>query len=231
VAATNTTNHVKIRGRVFTGAGGAVNFTTNASAGSMDWINAGATGIEPGWFANNMNVEYLAVGVPFQGGYYTPSAGAYDGTNYDYLLGSAPYRSSSINLSSRKAIMVTGNAEFYVTTNFTMSGQSRIIVAPGASLRLYVGGDAVFSGLGVFNQTGRATNCWVYGLPGCSQIKFTGNSEFLGVIYAPNAELALGEDETDEMVFKGAGIAGSVAISGKCQFHYDESLLAWDPAL
>jgi hypothetical protein len=164
------------------------------------------------------------VAVPFTGGYYTPAAGDYLGTNYTYLLDGRRFMASSVMLSSTKTMMVVGNAELYVPGNFTMSGQSRIIIAPGASIKLYVGGTASFSGQGIFNQTGNAINLFVFGLPGCTRVSFTGNSEFIGVIYAPSAELKLGGGGSDILDFKGATITGSVNMIGKYQFHYDESL-------
>jgi hypothetical protein len=214
----------KIYGKVSTGPGGTAGFTTGASAGSEAWVDANTTGIEPGCFVDDMNVEFPPVGVPFTGGYFSPASGDYLGTNYGYLLDSRRFRADSISLSSTKTMMVIGNAELYVPGNFTMVGQSQIIIAPGASFKLYIGGTASFSGQGIFNQTGNAINLFVFGLPTCPRVSFTGNSEFIGVIYAPSAELKLGGGGSDILDFKGATITGSVNMIGKYQFHYDESL-------
>jgi hypothetical protein len=217
----------KIYGKVSTGPGGTAGFDVNTSAGDLAWVNGGSTGIEPGYFVDDMNVEFPSVGVPFTGGYVTPGTGVYQTTNYAFLLDGnqyPKYQASSINMNSTKTMMVIGNPVLYVTGDFSMSGQSKIIIAPGASLKLYIGGTAAFTGLGIFNQTGNAINCFVYGMDSCTQIKFTGNSEFVGVIYAPSAELKLGGGGADELDFKGATITGSVTMCGKYQFHYDESL-------
>lgn len=216
--------NTKIYGKVSTGPGGTAGFTTGSSAGSEGWVDGGNAGIESGCFSDDMNVEFPPVPVPFTGGYFAPASGDYLGTNYFYLLDGRRFRTYDISLSSTKTMMVVGNAELYVPGNFSMSGQSRVIIAPGASLKLYIGGTAAFTGQGFFNETGNAINLFVFGMPSCSLVKFTGNSEFTGVIYAPSAELKLGGGGADEMDFKGATITGSVNMIGKYQFHYDESL-------
>jgi len=215
----------KIYGKVSTGPGGTAGFEANAVAGSEAWVDAGInTGIEKGWFSDDMNVEFPPVLEPFTGGYLTPSSGNYLGTNYDYLLASDNYQTASINMSSTKTMMVIGQAQLYVPGNFFMSGQSRIIIAPGASFRLYVGGTANFCGQGIYNDTGSALNCWIFGRPTCTTIKYTGNSEFIGVIYAPDANLHIGGGGSDILDFQGASITASVTMGGKFQFHYDEAL-------
>ena len=100
-------------------------------------------------------------------------------------------------------------------------------IAPGASLRLYVGGTASFTvtdGQGIFNQTGNAINCQVFGLPSCSQVSLAGNSTFLGVIYAPNARLTLSGTTNAPLEATGACVAGSIRLGGDVNFHYDENL-------
>jgi hypothetical protein len=230
VNAVSAGGNTKVYGKVSTGPGGTVGFQGNASAGGIAWVDGGNTGMQPGFFSDDMNVNFPDVGVPFTGGYYTPSAGSYNGTNFDYLLGNGDYyKSTSISMSSKKTMMVTGNARLYLPGGFSMSGQTRLIIAPGASLKLYLGGNADFTGQGVYNETGNATNCWVYGLTNCTQIKFTGNSAFIGVIYAPSAELKMGGGGSDEIDFSGATITGSVTMAGKYTFHYDESLARKGP--
>jgi hypothetical protein len=226
----NATGNVKIRGHVSTGPGGTVGFTGNTAIGSKTFVDGGNTGIEPGWFKDDMNVSFPDVGVPFTGGYFTPSAGTYNGTNYHYVIGEGNWRMSSLSMSSTKVMMVTGNAVLYVTGNVSLSGQAYIAIAPGASLKLYVGGSASLSGQGVANATGNARNFVLYGLPSCQNLSLSGNSAFIGIIYAPNADFTLSGGGSDEVDFIGASITKTVNMSGKYNFHYDESLATWGPA-
>ena len=138
----------------------------------------------------------------------------------------------SINLSGKKAIIVTStNAELYVTGNVSLSGQSYIYIAPGASLKLYVGGaSTTLSGQGIANSTGQAKNFFYYGLPTNKTFNLSGNAAFIGVIYAPSAVFNMSGGGTDPTDFVGASITGTVSMSGHYKFHYDESLATYGPS-
>jgi hypothetical protein len=218
---------VKIRGHVSTGPKGAVNFTGNAAAGSSVWVNGGNSGVQEGWFSDDMSVSFDEVPIPFTSGYFTPSAGNLGGTNYTYLLGTGKYRLDSVSLKNGHVIMVSGKAQLYVPGEFDLGSQGQMIIAPGASLELTVGGDISLTGQGVVNATGEARNCVVYGRTNCTSIKMSGNSAFVGVIYAPSALFSLSGGGSVPLDFIGASITGSVDMSGNYKFHYDESLANW----
>jgi hypothetical protein len=228
----NASGEVKIKGHVSTGPGGTVGFTGNSSIGSKNWVESGTTGIEGGWFTDDMNVNFSDVGVPFTGGYFTPGNGKLNGTNYSYLLTSdGNYQiTGNLSLSGMNAMMISGNVVLYVTGSVSLSGQSFIAIAPGASLKIYVGGSASLSGLGVANGTGNAKNFNFYGLPSCTSVNLSGNSAFLGIIYAPSAAFNLSGGGTDAVDFIGSSITKTVNMSGNYMFHYDESLANWGPS-
>jgi choice-of-anchor A domain-containing protein len=74
------------------------------------------------------------------------------------------------------------------------------------------------------NGTGDALRFGLYGLPTCSEIKFTGNASFTGTIYAPQATLKDSGGGNDVYDTVGAVIVGAVTMNGHTQFHYDENL-------
>ncbi len=126
-----------------------------------------------------------------------------------------------VKLNLNKKIMVTGNAVLYVAGDFNMSGSSAIIIAPGASLKLYVAGaNGSLSGQGVMNGTGFATNFVYYGMAGNTNVVLSGGTAFTGLIYAPRARLNV----SGYSVICGATVTDSVSASLGFAFHYDESL-------
>lgn len=76
---TNSLNagNANIKGHVAVGPGGTIAVGAQGSIGSAAWVNGGNHGIEAGYAANDMNVSFDDVVVPFSGG-FTPSGGRYD---------------------------------------------------------------------------------------------------------------------------------------------------------
>jgi hypothetical protein len=134
---------------------------------------------------------------------------------------------SSLQMSGngRSATMlVTGNATLYVTGNVSLSGQSQIVIAPGATLDLYVGGSASLAGKGIMNQNATASSFGYWGLASNTSISLSGNAAFTGTIYAPYAALTMGGGGNDDYDFVGAAIINTVKMNGHYNFHYDEAL-------
>lgn len=75
---TNSLNagNANIKGHVAVGPGGTIAVGAQGSIGSSAWVNGGNSGIEPGHAANDMNVSFDDVVVPFAGG-STPGGGHY----------------------------------------------------------------------------------------------------------------------------------------------------------
>ncbi len=143
---------VNISGHLSTGPGATFTLNGGASVGGTAWHQAGNTGVQPGWFADDMNVEIADAEVPFTSGYYTPASATVGGTNYTYVIGNGNYKLSQLVLSLSQKVMVTGNAVLYVTDKMSISGSAQIIIAPGASLRLYNGASSgSISGNGIVN--------------------------------------------------------------------------------
>src|SRR5439155_1096794 len=133
-------------------------------------------GIQPGWSANDFNVDFPEVLEPFSSG-FSPVSGTVGATNYTYVLGSDNYLMTSLTLKSKEIMYVNGNAVLYVTGDVLMQGNgstaSQIIIAPGASLAIYVGGaTADFTQV---NNQGNAKTFSYYGLPANTSVSFGGD--------------------------------------------------------
>ena len=217
---------VSLYGHLETGPGGGYSLSGDASIGDTAWHQAGKTGVESGWFRDDMNMETPDVEVPFTAGYSTPAAGTVDGASYAYVLGTGDYKLSQFILSISQKVIVTGDAVLYITDTMSMSGSAQIIIQPGARLQIYnAAKSGSISGGGVLNQTGNAAAFSYWGLPSNTRLDMSGTTGFIGVIYAPEADLNLsGGSSTSLVDFTGACVCKTVNMSGSRSFHYDESL-------
>lgn len=212
--------NANIYGNVATGPGGSMLIGPNGVVGSLAYINGGGTGVQPGHFSDDMNVWFKDVDPPFATAPPPPANVTIGGTNYDYVLGNGDYQLSSLNYSGQNSVLVNGSATLYVTGNFGLSGQATLIIAPNATLKLYIGGSADFTGQAIVNNTGRAVNVQFYGLPTCTSFKISGNGTFTGVVYAPSASF----ENKGNGDYVGAVVCRDAVMTGNGNFHYDESL-------
>jgi hypothetical protein len=209
-----------IYGSISTGPGGTP-AVGSGSVGDKVWVDGGRTGVQDGHYLDDMNVEFDPVPIPFTSPTAVSQSGTVNGEQYDIILGNGDYR---LNNVSNKRIIATGNARLYVVGSISQNGNSVIQVAATGSLKLYVGGSADLGGNGIVNDTAKTANFMLYGLPGCTDIKFHGNGTFYGSIYAPNADLTLNGGGSGDQDFSGASITRSARFNGHFRFHYDESL-------
>ena len=189
-----------------------------------------------------MNVDFPPVPVPS-----TSTSVSYGnwtvGTNsYNFVVGNGSYQVvGSKGLTGN--VLVQGNAVLYVPAGSSLgfSGTERIVIAPGATLRLYVGCQTAtwIDQAGIDNQNVSnpithdvgALHFQYFGLPTNEYISMVGNADFTGVIYAPNAQLKLGGSGKDEYDLVGATVTETVTLNGHMNFHYDEALTDWGPDL
>jgi hypothetical protein len=240
VGLTNSLNigSVDIYGVLWTGTGASAQIGANGCVGSATFVDnpANQGTIQPGWLRNDLNLELAAV-TPASGIFVTPTlGGVYNGTVYTYVLGRDPlYRiTGDLNLNS-SALVVTNHVTLWVTRNISFGGSGKIIIAPGARLTLYAGHtnlvpatSTTFGGGGVGNVSANALAFQYYGLPSNTTLSVTGNSAFVGVVYAPNALAAFdGGGSTGDL--SGSVIVKNVLINGNFRFHYDEHLARGGP--
>jgi hypothetical protein len=214
--------NANIYGKLMTGPGASYSIGAGGQVGDLTWTS----GIEPGWLQNDFNMPIRDVDVPFTTG-VAPGAGT--GTN-TYILNSGDYYvNSDFVIQNNQTLYVAGNARLYVTGNFSMKAQngSFITIAPGASLKLYVGspsGSPVTAQLAQVNPGGTASSFQLYGLPTLTSISWSGNGSYMGTVYAPEASLTAGGGGSALYDFQGSVVCNTVNMNGHFSFHYDESL-------
>lgn len=136
------------------------------------------------------------------------------------------YEATNLRLNGSEKILVTGtNVTLYIRDDFQMTGAgSEVVIAPGASLKVFVGGDVNLAGNGIFNYNLDASKFSLWGLPTCQNIAISGNASFTGVIYAPDAHITMNGSGTTEYDVVGAITGKSAVLNGHFNFHYDEAL-------
>lgn len=213
------TGNANIFGHVSTGPEGTVGIGNNGAVGDLGWQNSGGKGIQPGSFADDMNVSFPDVTLPFVGGFNPGSA-----TGYQYVIDfSGDFRITSLTGS----LLVKSNvqARLIVDSEISLTGQDKITIQPGASLNLYMAGSTTkIGGGGVVDSSGNATNFFYWGTTNNTVITINGNGAFTGVIYAPNASYTMNGGGSSQEDMAGALITKSVQMNGDVGFHYDESL-------
>ncbi|HEY2081424.1 MAG TPA: immunoglobulin domain-containing protein, partial [Verrucomicrobiae bacterium] len=225
VGAVTDSGNTTVYGRAATTPGGSITLNGKSSIGSLAWVNGGNSGIQPGWYSNNLP----AISIPdatLPGGTFSSLkkvGGTVGGTSYTYVITTGNYQGSA-NFSLSGNAYINGDVVLYFPSGFQISGQGYIYVSPGSKLTIYLGGQTTLSGGAIINGSGYAANCSLIGLPSCSSIQYSGNSSFIGTVYAPEAAFQMSGGGSTTINFAGAVVANSVVISGGYQFHYDESL-------
>jgi hypothetical protein len=214
-----------IRGKV--SPADALRMGTNASVGSLAWVDAGNVGIEPGWISNDSELHaYLAI-PPFTNG-PSPPAGTVEGTNYAYVLESGNYLLPGFDPAPDGRMRVVGNAVLYIQGDISLVTEGAIEIDPGASLKLYAGGVSIsIRGNGVINRTGNATNFQLYAPQRLSSLRidsysFLPDQSLTGIIYAPNS--LFDAQCLASFHFMGAIVSRTARISGPFKLHFDENL-------
>lgn len=211
----------KVYGKAATGPGGTVTVDNlnGGALGDLGWHAASNTGIQTGTTSDDVNASFPSNSPP-TGFFLTPSGGTVGGTNYTYVLDSGSYQRSSFVIGAGGKAIVTGNVDLYVTGDFVLSGTSYLWIAPGASLKIYVGGKFLVSGSGIANGTGLPANLTVLGLNGNTTCAYSGSSAFVGTINCPEAAVAV----SGSGGIYGSATAKTIIVSGGAALHYDEAL-------
>ena len=207
--------NANVWGRVLTGPAATISVGKNGAVGSVNWQQTGKSGIEPGWSSSDLNISFPDIKAPFVAA-VPPAANTVNGTYYDYVLGNGPFQSA--NLGGK--VLVTGDAVLYVTGQINFGGSDSLQIAPGASLKIYMAGASTDFNT-VINPNSNAKSFFYYGLPTNTRITMSGNSQFTGAIYAPQADFKM----MGGVQLYGSLVANSATLTGHSQFHYDEALL------
>jgi hypothetical protein len=213
-----------IYGSATTGPGGSVSIGGGA-IGDASWV-ASQLGIQPGHNENDANVQFDDVQPPFiLASGLTPIAGLVGGTNYGFVVNGTlqqNFNLTSATVDGAHPMIITGNANLYISGNLDVSGSGYIYLDLGASVKLYVGGSADIGGMGIISGTSRAKDFSIYGLNTCRSINYSGSSPLIGTVYAPYASFT----------FSGSGgafgafSANTISINNSSHIAFDESLNA-----
>lgn len=232
---TNTVNigNADVYGVAYTGPGGSVSIGSSGSIGptfvSSDRAITENGGKANGWIQSDFNVDVPSVILPTGAASWTIPAGAVGSgdkqINKSTTLNSGDYRIGTVTLNSSSqgdTMTIAGNVRLYVVGAFDISGLGSLVINPGASLTVYIGGDVKVTGNGfVNNAVTPDKNVW-FALDTSTTWTIAGNGSFSGGIYAPNATVSFkgGGSSGDA---SGAIVAKKVILTGNAKFHYDEN--------
>jgi len=221
--------NVQIKGHVSTGPGGTLGMNGNSvSVGGQQWISEGHTGIQQGWFRDDMNANIADPPPAPAGGYPSLSSGGWvNNTYYDSILGGSAgtgqmvFTLSDLQMSSSTKILIVGDVVLKINGNLQMTGQSAIEIAPSGMLSMFVsGGTASIAGGGIINQTKDPLRFTYYGAKTNTRVDLGGSSAFYGTVYAPSADLNVAGGS----LLYGGTVSKSVKATGGFTMHYDQCL-------
>ena len=208
--------NAEVKGKLYTGPINANQYLVGPS-GSVGDLTWNGPGVQPGWYFNDFNQDFTPLDEPYPTAVPPPSGvGA---TNW--LLTGGEYKyDGNFSANSGKIIYVSGAVTVYVTGGFSMKG--KIVIGPGASLKLYVGGASTT--LNEVNTSGNAKSFQYFGLPTNKGISWSGNDTYVGTVYAPQASMKLGGGGSSDLGFQGSCVVEALAMNGHFKFHFDEAL-------
>jgi hypothetical protein len=67
------------------------------------------------------------------------------------------------------------------------------------------------------------------GTPNCTSLKYSGNGDFTGAMYFPEADFQLSGGGSGITDFIGSSVTRTVQMNGHYHFHFDEALKKWNP--
>ena len=115
---------------------------------------------------------------------------------------------------ARQLVVLGGNPN-----GLTEGLGGRLYIAPSSTLTIYAGGTVNLSGAGVINGA-TSPNLTLYGLPTCTNITITASANFIGSVYAPEANVTI----SGASPFFGSCICRTASLAGSGVFHYDQAL-------
>lgn len=182
-----------------------------------------------GSISTDYNYDYPDVFPPDTTGWFTlltTLPGTVNGTSYDYVF------TNSVNY-----IVPNLNGSVFVATNahvrlLAQAGQTKMVLVDGGgltnnhgSLTIFIAAPSFSIGGGGAIDGGKAVDLAYFGLPTNTKISYSGNSIFVGTIYAPDADLKLNGGGSGNFDICGSIIAKTVTFTGNFMFHFDEDLL------
>lgn len=221
---TNIVNvgNANIWGRVSTGPGGTAAIGPNGKVGNAAWQATG-TGIQPGYFSDDMNVEFPDVVMPVgSAGWLPPPSGS---GGYTYVFSSpGDYRIASGTVGG-KILVSSPNVRLRVDGGWSFNGQDGMTITTNGRIVVFLNcPSATITGQGIINTAGTPSQCFIYGTTKLIDLDIGGNGECTAVVYAPYANVKLHGGGNSVQDFSGAIVAKTFTFTGHYNVHYDESL-------
>ena len=211
--------------------GGVVNIGNHTISGNLylgpTATYAGDNQNVMGAIYNDANVDFPDVTLPNVTWQTAPlSLGIHSFTNSGYYT-----VSDQLPVVVQPGVTVTLNVVTGVT--YTPVGvQINGGITNSGSANIYLNGPAslTISGNTAVNTGGRPQNLRYFGLPSLTSVTFSGNSTFVGVIYAPGASVTLNGGGGNSGLI-GSLIVNDITMNGHYDIHFDESLATNGPAI
>lgn len=141
-------------------------------------------------------------------------------------LNGGSYKYPSISLSGNNVLTINGDVEIYLTgsgaSSLSTSGNGRIVINSGSTLKIYADRNISISGNGIVNNnnTQGASTLQIYGTSTAASVSISGNGALIGVVNAPSAAVTVSGNGG----VYGSVIARQFTMSGNGGIHYDEAL-------
>jgi len=218
----------KVKGAIHTGPNANAQIGAQGIVGDMAFVNNGSNAgkIEANHQTHDASQTYADATLPDTGNLVwqaaVPGTNVINGVTYTYSLSDArPWKIA--NLSGKVYVSKPG-VKLWVQNSLNIGSGDQILIPSGNSLSMFVSaGQATIGGNGVINVSGASSSFQYYGLPTNTNMTFSANAAFVGLIYAPEAVFTLGGGGNNIYDFIGASITKSVKMNGHFNFHYDEA--------
>jgi len=216
--------NVGIHGRILLGSSATFSLGSNGFVGDMPSNWPAQSGVQSAdWIVNDFNKEYPDVVVPFTSG-LDPAVTGNSTNQYDLTAGNW-YVNGDLQIANNKTLYVrSGDVNLYITGNLDGKPSSTLKIAPGASLKLYVGsstGSPVSATLGQVENIGNVFNFQFYGLKTLTSYTLSANGSYVGTVYAPECTFSVSAGGNNNSDFQGAFTVNSVSANGSLSFHFD----------
>lgn len=140
-------------------------------------------------------------------------------SRYTGMSGDVNFGPGPLDLRVDDDDVVTLESGTYYFTSIFLDDDSKIKLAPGAEVKIYVEGTINLESGSDFNENGKPTQMFVFTKG--SIVDLEGNSEFKGALYAPNADFV---HYSSGAGFYGAVIARRVEVKNSACIHFDRAL-------
>jgi Tfp pilus assembly protein PilX len=133
---------------------------------------------------------------------------------------------SSFTIATNTKVTVTGDVTLYVNGPLLMDSNSTLEIATGSHVEIVLGNGAFTqrSNTQINNLTQDPKALAFVGTSDFTTMTWRSNSQFWGVLYAPNATI----DYCANSDFFGSVVCNSISMSSNAGIHYDESLGTWE---